>query len=82
MTTLSTAELAAVSGDVLQVALFCSSDGSEPSILLTVNDADETLVPTARLTWDEGRWLQQALGELLVAAHRKREDDVRRGSVH
>lgn len=54
-------------GDELTVTLFQHA-GETPKIMISLDDADETLVPTAELTLDEASELREILRKFCEAA--------------
>lgn len=64
-------ELRTDRGDEVTTTLFYPA-GQPPSILVTVNDGDDSLVPTVELTLAEAAELESTLRVLREEAHRGR----------
>ena len=64
-----THEIETVRGDRIVVTLFMHP-GERPSIMVTIDDVDESLVPTAELTIPEAADLREALRKLSEATAR------------
>jgi hypothetical protein len=65
----TTEKFSTLRGDDLQVTLFTHA-GEEPTILVTVIDHDESLVPTAEFTLAEAGELREVLRSLCEQALR------------
>ena len=59
----ATEKIRTLRGDELQVTLFTNA-GEEPSILITLTDADESIVPTAEFSLDEAGQFRDILRKL------------------
>lgn len=67
--TVTSFEITPESGDRLVVTLF--TDGTRPSLVLSVEDADQTAVPSVQLTLSEAADLREALRDLSERAVRE-----------
>lgn len=59
----ATEKIRTLRGDELQITLFTHAD-EEPTILVTLTDADDTIVPTAEFTLAEAGALRDTLRRL------------------
>lgn len=59
----ATEKIRTLRGDELQITLFTHAD-EEPTILVTVSDADDTVVPTAEFTLAEAGAFRDTLRRL------------------
>ncbi len=67
----TTKEFGTLRGDVVKVTLFAHA-GEEPTILVTVIDHDDTIVPTAEFTLEEMGDLRELFRRLCEQGQRAR----------